>query len=223
MGCGAGSGCFRGAGRSVSGGGDRRRRGRCRRRQQRAGPGRPGGASHVLRRGSVYRAWASSSRSRRSWQTTALPCCASAASCSPGLMPTMPGRRRSWRRCAPTRACRRTRTSRHGWSRSRTARLSTCCAPAGGTPSRSRTPLRGRPRSASPARTTQACGRRSRELPDKQRQAVAYHYVAGLPYAEIAEILGGTVDAARRAAADGIRNLRKNYPGGRSTIMNEHS
>ena len=52
-----------------------------------------------------------------------------------------------------------------------------------------------------------------RALPGKQRQAVAYHYVAGLPYAEIAEILGGTTDAARRAAADGIRNLRKNYPG----------
>src|SRR5580698_5228381 len=51
-------------------------------------------------------------------------------------------------------------------------------------------------------------------LPDKQRQAVAYHYVAGLPYAEIAQILGGTTDAARRAAADGIRNLRKSYPGG---------
>ena len=50
-------------------------------------------------------------------------------------------------------------------------------------------------------------------LPDKQRQAVAYHYVAGLAYAEIAEILGGTTDAARRAAADGIKNLRKNYPG----------
>jgi RNA polymerase sigma factor (sigma-70 family) len=50
-------------------------------------------------------------------------------------------------------------------------------------------------------------------LPDKQRQAVAYHYVAGLPYAEIAVILGGTADAARRAAADGIRNLRKNYQG----------
>ena len=50
-------------------------------------------------------------------------------------------------------------------------------------------------------------------LPDKQRQAVAYHYVAGLPYAEIAPILGGTTDAARRAAADGIKNLRKNYPG----------
>lgn len=50
-------------------------------------------------------------------------------------------------------------------------------------------------------------------LPEKQRQAVAYHYVAGLAYAEIAAILGGTADAARRAAADGIKNLRKNYPG----------
>ena len=50
-------------------------------------------------------------------------------------------------------------------------------------------------------------------LPDKQRQAVAYHYVAGLPYAEIAQILGGTTDAARRAAADGIKSLRKNYQG----------
>jgi RNA polymerase sigma factor (sigma-70 family) len=49
-------------------------------------------------------------------------------------------------------------------------------------------------------------------LPDKQRQAVAYHYVAGLAYAEIAGILGGTTDAARRAAADGIKNLRKTYP-----------
>ena len=50
-------------------------------------------------------------------------------------------------------------------------------------------------------------------LPEKQRQAVAYHYVAGLAYAEIAGLLGGTTDAARRAAADGVRNLRKNYPG----------
>jgi RNA polymerase sigma factor (sigma-70 family) len=53
-----------------------------------------------------------------------------------------------------------------------------------------------------------------RGLPDKQRQAVAYHYVAGLPYAEIAQVLGGTTEAARRAAADGISNLRKYYPGG---------
>jgi len=50
-------------------------------------------------------------------------------------------------------------------------------------------------------------------LPEKQRQAVAYHYLAGLPYSDIAAILGGSTDAARRAAADGIRNLRKKYPG----------
>jgi RNA polymerase sigma factor (sigma-70 family) len=48
-------------------------------------------------------------------------------------------------------------------------------------------------------------------LPHKQRVAVAYHYLAGLPYAEIAAITGGTADAARRAAADGIKNLRASY------------
>lgn len=53
-----------------------------------------------------------------------------------------------------------------------------------------------------------------RDLPDKQRLAVAYHYVAGLPYAEVARILGGTADAARRAAADGIKNLRASYLNG---------
>jgi RNA polymerase sigma factor (sigma-70 family) len=50
-------------------------------------------------------------------------------------------------------------------------------------------------------------------LPAKQRQAVAYHYLAGLPYADIAAILGGSADAARRAAADGIAALRRIYPG----------
>ncbi len=46
-------------------------------------------------------------------------------------------------------------------------------------------------------------------LPAKQRQAVAYHYLAGLPYADVAAVVGGTIDAARRAAADGIANLRR--------------
>ncbi|AXB48682.1 RNA polymerase subunit sigma-24 [Amycolatopsis albispora] len=50
-------------------------------------------------------------------------------------------------------------------------------------------------------------------LPDRQRTAVAYHYLGGLPYQEIAAITGGTADAARRAAADGIRKLRSVYPG----------
>ena len=49
-------------------------------------------------------------------------------------------------------------------------------------------------------------------LPPRQRQAVAYHYLAGLPYSEIAVILGGSVAAARRAAADGIATLRRTYP-----------
>src|ERR1700754_3257864 len=30
-------------------------------------------------------------------------------------------------------------------------------------------------------------------LPTKQRQAVAYHYLAGLPYAAVADIIGGSV------------------------------
>ena len=50
-------------------------------------------------------------------------------------------------------------------------------------------------------------------LPDKQRRAVAYHHLAGLPYADVADILGGSVAAARRAAADGIAALRRTYPG----------
>ncbi|HEY9478326.1 MAG TPA: sigma-70 family RNA polymerase sigma factor [Microbacteriaceae bacterium] len=46
-------------------------------------------------------------------------------------------------------------------------------------------------------------------LPDKQRHAVAYHYLIGLPYAEVAGVLGGSADAARKAASDGIRALRR--------------
>jgi RNA polymerase sigma factor (sigma-70 family) len=46
-------------------------------------------------------------------------------------------------------------------------------------------------------------------LPDKQRHSVAYHYLAGLPYTDVAAILGGSTDAARRAAADGIASLRR--------------
>jgi RNA polymerase sigma factor (sigma-70 family) len=51
-----------------------------------------------------------------------------------------------------------------------------------------------------------------RRLPPKQRQAVAYHYLAGLSYAEVAAVVGGSADAARRAAADGVATLRRTYP-----------
>jgi DNA-directed RNA polymerase specialized sigma24 family protein len=37
---------------------------------------------------------------------------------------------------------------------------------------------------------------------------VAYHHLGGLAYHDVAEILGGTTDAARRAAADGMKALR---------------
>jgi RNA polymerase sigma factor (sigma-70 family) len=46
-------------------------------------------------------------------------------------------------------------------------------------------------------------------LPAKQRAAVAYHYVADLPYAEVAKLLGTSEAAARRSAADGVASLRK--------------
>ena len=46
-------------------------------------------------------------------------------------------------------------------------------------------------------------------LPPQQKQAVAYHYLADLPYADVAAIVGGSPDAARRAAADGIAALRR--------------
>jgi RNA polymerase sigma factor (sigma-70 family) len=48
-------------------------------------------------------------------------------------------------------------------------------------------------------------------LPAKQRQVVAYRYLADLPYADVAALVGGTEAAARRSAADGIANLRRTY------------
>lgn len=51
-------------------------------------------------------------------------------------------------------------------------------------------------------------------LPEKQRHTVAYHWLAGLPYKQVAEIIGGTVEAARRSGSDAIRNLRATiHPG----------
>ncbi len=50
------------------------------------------------------------------------------------------------------------------------------------------------------------------QLPPKQKLTVAYHYLAGLPYREVAAILGGSTDAARRASADGVAALRRTYP-----------
>ena len=48
-----------------------------------------------------------------------------------------------------------------------------------------------------------------RALPPKQRGAVVARYVGDLPYAEIAEILGCTEDAARQNVRAGLERLRK--------------
>ena len=48
-------------------------------------------------------------------------------------------------------------------------------------------------------------------LPLRQRSAVVCHHLAGLPYADVAVVLGSTEAAARRSAADGIATLRKRY------------
>jgi DNA-directed RNA polymerase specialized sigma24 family protein len=55
-------------------------------------------------------------------------------------------------------------------------------------------------------------------LPDKQRRAVAYRYVADLPYAEVAILMGTSEAAARRSAADGVRALRRVYPPGTDPV-----
>jgi RNA polymerase sigma factor (sigma-70 family) len=52
------------------------------------------------------------------------------------------------------------------------------------------------------------------KLPERQRLAIAYHYLGGLPHKDTADLIGGSVDAVRRAAADGIKNLRASYATG---------
>lgn len=48
-------------------------------------------------------------------------------------------------------------------------------------------------------------------LPERQRLALAYHYLGGLPHTETAALIGGSADAVRRAASDGLRTLRRQY------------
>lgn len=46
-------------------------------------------------------------------------------------------------------------------------------------------------------------------LPDRQREAVAYHHLGGFPHEEVAAILGCSPAAARKASSDGVRALRR--------------
>lgn len=49
------------------------------------------------------------------------------------------------------------------------------------------------------------------QLPTKQRTALTYRYLGGLPYQDIADLVGGTPAAARRNVADAVKSLRQEY------------
>lgn len=59
-------------------------------------------------------------------------------------------------------------------------------------------------------------------LTPRQREAIAFHVLGGLPYAEVAQIVGGTAAAARRAAADGLARLRRTYAAAESDLQEAH-
>jgi RNA polymerase sigma factor (sigma-70 family) len=52
---------------------------------------------------------------------------------------------------------------------------------------------------------------RVRELPEKQRLAVAYRFVADLAYKEIGEAMGTSEEAARRNVFEGVKRLRVDW------------
>ena len=53
---------------------------------------------------------------------------------------------------------------------------------------------------------------RVRALPPRQRAVLTLRHAGDLTYAEIATLLRSSEDAARRAAADGLKSLRKELP-----------
>jgi RNA polymerase sigma factor (sigma-70 family) len=51
-----------------------------------------------------------------------------------------------------------------------------------------------------------------RELPHKQRTAIALRFVADAGYAEISGVMGTSEEAARRNVHEGLKRLRREYP-----------
>jgi RNA polymerase sigma factor (sigma-70 family) len=49
----------------------------------------------------------------------------------------------------------------------------------------------------------------ARGLPAKQREALLYRFAGDLPYADVAEVLGCSEEAARQRVSEGLRQLRK--------------
>lgn len=64
-------------------------------------------------------------------------------------------------------------------------------------------------RAAAPAADVPDHWERVRALPARQREVLTLRYAADLTHAEIAQALGCSEEAARRAAADGLKTLRK--------------
>ncbi|MDQ3985324.1 MAG: sigma-70 family RNA polymerase sigma factor [Actinomycetota bacterium] len=52
---------------------------------------------------------------------------------------------------------------------------------------------------------------RVRELPPKQRFAIAHRYVLDLSYAQVGEQIGCSAEAARRNVHEGLKKLRKEW------------
>lgn len=46
------------------------------------------------------------------------------------------------------------------------------------------------------------------QLPTRQREAITYRYLGGLSWARIADLVGSSETAARRAGSDGLMSLR---------------
>ena len=64
---------------------------------------------------------------------------------------------------------------------------------------------------AAPAGADDDLWARVRELPTKQRTALALRYVADAPYSEIAAVMGTNEAAARRNVHEGLKRLRLEY------------
>jgi RNA polymerase sigma factor (sigma-70 family) len=50
-----------------------------------------------------------------------------------------------------------------------------------------------------------------RELPPKQRTAIALRFVADAPFADVAAVMGTSEEAARRSVHEGLKRLRTEY------------
>ena len=62
-----------------------------------------------------------------------------------------------------------------------------------------------------PAERDQELWVRVRELPSKQRAAIALRFVADARYAEISSVMGTSEEAARRNVHEGLKRLRLEY------------